>query len=155
MGLRRCGCSGPFRGGRSLKLSILAYGRAGRTPEAELTERYLRRIGWPTSLTELNEGSALPAAMAGVPEILLDERGEALESVAFARMLARMRDEGTREVRFLIGPADGHDDAVRARSTRSLSFGPATWPHLLARAMLAEQLYRAVSILSGHPYHRS
>lgn len=154
MGVRCRRRTGAFGGGVGLKLSILAYGRAGRTPEAELTARYLKRISWPVGLTELNEGSALPGEVSGVPEILLDEAGDALDSMAFAQMLDRMRGDGIRELRFLIGPADGHGIAARARAARLLSFGPATWPHLLVRAMLAEQLYRAVSILSGHPYHR-
>jgi 23S rRNA (pseudouridine1915-N3)-methyltransferase len=85
---------------------------------------------------------------------MLDERGEALSSTDLARLLERWRDGGKREARFLIGAADGHDAAERAAADVLLSFGPATWPHLLARAMLAEQLFRATSILANHPYHR-
>lgn len=155
MGVRCQRRAHPRRGGGRLKLTIIAYGRAGQSHEAALTERYLKRIAWPVQLVELGENAPLPAAMAGVPEWLLDEHGPALASMALARMLERARDAGTRELRFLIGPADGHGADARARATGSLSFGPATWPHLLVRAMLAEQLYRAVSILAGHPYHRA
>lgn len=86
--------------------------------------------------------------------MVLDERGEALSSLQFAKTLERWRDGGKREARFLIGAADGHDEQQRASAELLLSFGPATWPHLLARAMLAEQLFRATSILANHPYHR-
>jgi 23S rRNA (pseudouridine1915-N3)-methyltransferase len=86
--------------------------------------------------------------------VALDERGKALSSTQLAKALERWRDGGKREVRFLIGAADGHDEAQRASADLLLSFGPATWPHLLARAMLAEQLFRATSILANHPYHR-
>ena len=85
---------------------------------------------------------------------MLDETGEMLGSRAIADRLGRWRDDGVREARFLIGAADGFDDAQRAQADLLLSFGRATWPHLLARAMLAEQLWRATSILANHPYHR-
>ena len=86
--------------------------------------------------------------------VALDERGKQLESTAFAALLGRWRDDGVREVRFLIGAADGHEATLRQEADLLLAFGAATWPHMLARAMLAEQLWRATSILSGHPYHR-
>ncbi len=85
----------------------------------------------------------------------LDERGQALSSAALAARLGRWRDEGVRELRFLIGGADGLAEAERAGADLCLAFGPATWPHLMVRAMLAEQLYRAMTILAGHPYHRA
>ena len=85
--------------------------------------------------------------------MVLDERGKALSSQDFAARLGRWRDEGVRETRFLLGPADGHRPETRDSADLCLAFGPATWPHLMARAMLAEQLYRARSILAGHPYH--
>ena len=138
-----------------MKLHIVARGRIGRGPEAELVERYLKRISWPAQVTELPEsgGKAPPAAERSVT-ILLDEKGEALGSVELARRLERWRDEGRREARFLIGGADGFSEEDRASADLLLSFGRATWPHLLARAMLAEQLWRATSILANHPYHR-
>jgi 23S rRNA (pseudouridine1915-N3)-methyltransferase len=86
--------------------------------------------------------------------VLLDEKGEQLASAALAQKLGRWRDDGRREARFLIGGADGFDEADRGKADLLLAFGKATWPHLLARAMLAEQLYRATSILANHPYHR-
>jgi 23S rRNA (pseudouridine1915-N3)-methyltransferase len=138
-----------------LLLHIIARGKIGRGPEAELVERYLKRIAWPVKITELPEsgGKVPPAAEAGVT-ILLDEKGEPLGSSAFAKRLERWRDGGTREARFLIGGADGFGDAERAQADLLLAFGSATWPHLLARAMLAEQLFRATSLLANHPYHR-
>lgn len=138
-------------------LHIVARGKIGRSPEAELVARYARRIAWPLKLTELPEqGGKLPV-FTGAParRILLDERGAALSSQRLAGQLSQWRDHGVREAQFLIGAADGHSAEERAGADLLLSFGPATWPHLLVRAMLTEQLYRAVSILSGHPYHRA
>lgn len=136
-------------------LHIVARGRIGRGPEAELVERYLKRVTWPTKLTELPDtGGKVPAAEPGTKVVMLDETGEVLPSKAFAEKLGNWRDHGVREARFLIGAADGFGDAERAQADLLLSFGRATWPHLLARAMLAEQLWRAVSILANHPYHR-
>jgi 23S rRNA (pseudouridine1915-N3)-methyltransferase len=136
-------------------LHIVARGKIGRSAEAELVERYLKRIAWPTRVTELPErGGNLPAAAASSVSIVLDERGQALRSAELAALLEQWRDRGKREARFLIGAADGHDDEQRRSADLLLSFGPATWPHLLVRAMLAEQLFRATSILANHPYHR-
>jgi 23S rRNA (pseudouridine1915-N3)-methyltransferase len=138
-----------------LLLHIVARGRIGRGPEAELVERYLKRISWPVKVSELPEsgGRLPPRAEQGVA-IVLDEKGEQLGSMAFAERLGRWRDEGRREARFLIGGADGWDEPTRRGADLLLAFGRATWPHLLARAMLAEQLWRATSILANHPYHR-
>jgi 23S rRNA (pseudouridine1915-N3)-methyltransferase len=136
-------------------LHIIARGKIGRSPEAELVERYLKRLSWPVKLTELPEsGGKLPPAMENSVSILLDEKGEPLGSSDFARRLEQWRDGGRREARFLIGGADGFSGRERAEADLLLSFGRATWPHLLARAMLAEQLWRATSILANHPYHR-
>jgi len=136
-------------------LHIVARGKIGRSPEAELVERYLKRIPWPTKVTELPErGGKLPDSQTDAITVVLDERGKALSSMELAQSLERWRDAGKREARFLIGGADGHDEAQRANADLLLSFGSATWPHLLARAMLAEQLFRATSILANHPYHR-
>ena len=87
--------------------------------------------------------------------MLLDERGGQMPSEQFARILGRWRDTGVREARFLVGAADGHGDEARAGADLLIAFGAMTWPHLMARAMLAEQLWRATSILAGHPYHRA
>ena len=136
-------------------LHIVARGKIGRSPEAELVERYVKRIAWPTRLTELPErGGNLPDLPSNGVTIVLDERGDALSSMQLARKLEAWRDGGKREARFLIGAADGHDAKQRDTADLLLSFGPATWPHLLVRAMLAEQLFRATSILANHPYHR-
>lgn len=136
-------------------LHIVARGRIGRSPEAELVERYLKRIAWPTRVTELPDtGGRMPPRAPGTVLVALDEKGAQMGSVAFAERLGRWRDDGVRECRFLIGAADGHDEALRAEADLLLAFGAATWPHMLARAMLAEQLWRATSILAGHPYHR-
>lgn len=136
-------------------LHIVARGKIGRSPEAELVERYLKRITWPTKLTELPErGGKVPEPLTGSVNIVLDERGETWSSTKLARKLEAWRDGGKREARFLIGAADGHDDDERQTADVLLSFGTATWPHLLVRAMLAEQLFRATSILMNHPYHR-
>jgi 23S rRNA (pseudouridine1915-N3)-methyltransferase len=136
-------------------LHIVARGRIGRSAEGELVDRYLKRIAWPTRLTELPDaGGKTPEAGAQGRTVLLDERGDTLSSLELAARLGRWRDDGVREARFLLGAADGFGDAERADADLLLSFGRATWPHLLARAMLAEQLYRATTILAGHPYHR-
>jgi 23S rRNA (pseudouridine1915-N3)-methyltransferase len=138
----------------ALLLHIIARGKIGRSPEAELTERYLKRIAWPTKVTELGERAPLPDAPANSVSIFLDERGTALSSTELASKLESWRDGGRREARFIIGGADGFDDFARASADLLLAFGRTTWPHLLARAMLAEQLWRATSILANHPYHR-
>jgi 23S rRNA (pseudouridine1915-N3)-methyltransferase len=137
-----------------LLLHIVARGRIGRGAEAELVERYLKRVAWPTRVTELAETGRAPDIPQGTVTILLDEKGEQLSSIDLARKLEFWRDNGRREARFMIGAADGFDDAARARADLLLAFGRATWPHLLARAMLAEQLWRATSVLANHPYHR-
>ena len=140
----------------SMKLHVIARGKIGRSPEADLVERYARRISWPLTLTELPEkGGTIPEPQAPFRTVLLDERGKQLGSAELAALLGRWRDDGIRETRFLIGAADGHAPAERDRADLLLAFGAATWPHLLARAMLLEQLFRATSILAGHPYHRA
>ena len=137
-------------------LHVIARGKIGRSPEAELVERYVKRIAWPLRLTELPEtGGRIPEPLTPLRTVLLDERGDSASSEDLAELLRDWRDNGIREARFLIGAADGHDEAVRASADLLLSFGPATWPHLLVRAMLAEQLFRATSILAGHPYPRA
>jgi 23S rRNA (pseudouridine1915-N3)-methyltransferase len=136
-------------------LHIVARGKIGRGPEAGLVDRYLKRISWPVKITELPEsgGRAPPPPDNGIT-VLLDEKGDQLGSFDLARRLERWRDDGKREARFLIGGADGFGEAERADADLLLAFGKATWPHLLTRAMLAEQLFRATSILANHPYHR-
>ena len=136
-------------------LHIVARGKIGRSPEADLVERYLKRIAWPTKITELpDRGGNMPPLPGNSVTVVLDERGKALSSTDLAAKLESWRDGGKREARFLIGAADGHDDKQRKGADLLLSFGPATWPHLLVRSMLAEQLFRATSFLANHPYHR-
>ena len=137
-------------------LHIVARGKIGRSPEAELVARYEKRLAWPSRLTELPEtGGKVPDPLTPSRTVLLDERGRQLSSEEFAAILGRWRDEGVREARFVLGAADGHSDSGRGDADLLLAMGAMTWPHLLARAMLAEQLYRATTILAGHPYHRS
>lgn len=156
MGLRGSSSSGSARGAlKALLLHIVARGRIGRGPEAELVDRYMKRVCWPTRISELPEsGGKLPPPPENGVTVLLDEKGEQLGSAAFARKLEQWRDAGKREARFMIGGADGFDDRARGSADLLIAFGAATWPHLLARAMLAEQLWRATSILANHPYHR-
>jgi 23S rRNA (pseudouridine1915-N3)-methyltransferase len=138
-----------------MRLHIVARGKIGRSPEAELVERYLKRISWPTKVTELpDRGGAMPAPERNSRTVLFDEKGAQLSSTEIAELLGRWRDDGVSEVRFCLGAADGFDDVARAAADKLIAFGKATWPHLMARAMLAEQLYRATSILANHPYHR-
>ncbi len=137
-------------------LHLIARGKIGRSPEAELVARYEKRLTWPFRSTELPDtGGKAADPIAPHRTVLLDERGRQLSSEEFAAILGRWRDDGVREVRFVLGAADGHSDAERSDADLLLAMGAMTWPHLLARAMLAEQLYRATTILAGHPYHRS
>lgn len=165
------GCRSPDL--RPVKLTIAAVGRLKPGPELSLIDDYLKRavvtgrplaLG-PCNVLEVDERKArdkgaqsarlLDAVPAGATAVALDERGETLTSPNFAKLIGRERDGGCPEMVFLIGGADGLAENVRATTGYRLSFGPMVWPHMLARAMLAEQLYRAVSILSGSPYHRA
>ena len=138
-----------------MKLHIVARGKIGRSAEAELVARYAARIGWPFQITELPEtGGKTPPLPDSAKTIALDETGTTMTSAAFAKLLENWRDSGVREVRFLIGAANGLTAGERAVANLVWSFGAMTWPHLMVRAMLAEQLYRATSIIAGHPYHR-
>ncbi|EME70663.1 rRNA large subunit methyltransferase [Paramagnetospirillum caucaseum] len=152
-----------------MRLIIAAVGKAKAGPEQELFRQYCRRLTPPPVLKEVEEkrplaGPQLKAReaellLAALPEgavvVALDEKGRDMGSVEFAGKLRGWRDGGAQDVAFLIGGADGHGDAVRERAGLLLSFGRMTWPHMLVRALLAEQLWRAHSILAGHPYHRT
>ena len=154
--------------GLSPHLTLLAVGRAKNGPEKDLYDHYAARLPMGLSLCEVEEKrtsspaqrkeregilllSALPPRG---PVVVLDERGKTLTSAAFAERMGQWHDEGNKNVSFLIGGADGHTDTIRQRADLLLSFGSMTWPHMLVRALLAEQLWRAHSILIGHPYHR-
>ena len=148
-------------------MHLIAVGRARAGPERALFDHYAGRLASPLAVREVEEKRPLPTAdllrrerdllLAAVPRgavvVALDGRGKALDSVQLAQRLAQWRDRGA-EVAFLIGGHEGLDDGVLAAADLVLSLGPMTWPHLLVRALLAEQLYRAQCILAGHPYHR-
>ena len=138
-----------------MRLHIVARGKIGRSPEAELVDRYVKRIGWDVKISELPDQGGKSPKLQGVTKIIaMDEAGENWTSSRFANLLSTWRDDGAREARFLIGAADGLSADERASADHFFSFGKATWPHMMARAMLAEQLFRATSIIAGHPYHR-
>ncbi|HEX5263620.1 MAG TPA: 23S rRNA (pseudouridine(1915)-N(3))-methyltransferase RlmH [Phenylobacterium sp.] len=153
-----------------MKISIVAIGRLARSPETELVKLYVERatnagramgLG-PVEVVEVESRKPGKAAEAEVlrPHLVdahvvaCDEHGPARASRAFAQEIATLRDRGVRRLVFLIGGADGLDPALLAQANGKLAFGPQTWPHAMARAMLAEQVYRAVTILAGSPYHR-
>lgn len=151
-----------------MRIVVCAIGRARQDPARALFEYYARLLRWPFELKEFEERRKLPREqlrarecamlLAAIPAdaavVALDERGQALPSRALAARIDRWRDDGRGCVAFLVGGAEGLDDAVRARADLVLSFGKLTWPHMLARGMLAEQIYRSQQILAGHPYHR-
>ena len=138
-----------------MRLHIVARGKIGRSPEQELVERYIKRIKWDAKVSELpDHGGKLPKLSGETKIIAMDETGENWTSKKFATVLSDWRDGGVREARFLIGAADGLSVEERTSADYFFSFGKATWPHMMARAMLAEQLFRATSIIAGHPYHR-
>ncbi|MEY2927038.1 MAG: hypothetical protein RL367_1515, partial [Pseudomonadota bacterium] len=138
-----------------MKLHIIARGKIGRCPEADLIARYTKRITWPYAMTELPDiGGKAPPIAPNTRIVALDEGGEQLGSQELATLLSGWRDQGVRETRFLIGAADGLSKPERQSADWAISFGKVTWPHMLVRAMLVEQLYRATSIVAGHPYHR-
>jgi 23S rRNA (pseudouridine1915-N3)-methyltransferase len=138
-----------------MNLSIIAAGRMRDEPEAALFHRYAQRIRPSLRLTEVEDTKKLLGSVPrGAFVIALDEGGQAPDSVTFAQLLEQWLGSG-RPVCFLIGGADGLDAAMLKRADATLSLGPLTWPHLLARVMLAEQIYRARAIAAGHPYHRA
>jgi 23S rRNA (pseudouridine1915-N3)-methyltransferase len=159
-----------------MRLIVIAVGRMKQGPERELAERYRKRfdeigrkLGFRgLDIHEISESRArdaptriaeeAAAITAAVPEnsvlVALDERGDNLDSLGLARHLARFRDQSVANTVFVIGGADGLSPELGAKQKLGLAFGTATWPHQLARVMLLEQLYRAATILAGHPYHR-
>jgi len=154
-----------------MRVSILAVGRAKPGPERLLTDDYRTRfdalgrgMGFAAlDIAEIDAKGAgrdaesarlLDRLQPGHTLIALDERGKTMDSAAFADLMTTIRDDGAPGIAFAIGGADGHTDAVRQRASRLLSFGKMTWPHMLVRAMLAEQLYRVLAIAANHPYHR-
>lgn len=156
-----------------MRVSIIAIGRLRKGPELDLIDDYRTRFDrtgralglGPLTITQLEDrkGGGMDAEARLIDNALpkgawvcaMDERGEVLTSPKFARKLADRRDGGTSDFVFLIGGADGLDQGLRARADARLSLGSMVWPHMLARVMLCEQLYRAASILAGAPYHRA
>jgi 23S rRNA (pseudouridine1915-N3)-methyltransferase len=155
-----------------MRITLAAVGRAKAGPARELFEDYAARLRHgplgPITLKEVEERRPLPAAKlrareaellrAAVPPgarlVALDERGKAVGSAELAGLLGRWRDDGVAEAAFVVGGAEGLDPSLSGAADLVLSLGPMTWPHLLVRALVAEQLYRAQCILSRHPYHR-
>ena len=158
---------------RPLNITIAAVGRLRKGPELSLVEDYLERtrvIGRGLGIGSVvvhevderkaqdsaSQGKKLEAAIpAQALSIALDERGKLMKSTEFADQIRKWRDNGSPGLVFLIGGADGIDPELRNRVDMKLSLGPMVWPHMLARAMLSEQLYRAISIIAGTPYHRA
>ena len=156
-----------------MRVHLIAVGRLRAGPERDLVADYVQRFdrtGRPLGLGPLvehevedkkNLGMTAEADLlaravpAGAVMVTLDERGKLMSSPEFAAMLARWRDGGRQDVAFVIGGADGIDPSLRAKADASVSFGAMVWPHMLVRVMLAEQLYRACSLLANHPYHRA
>lgn len=151
-----------------MRIVIAAVGRLRRGPEFDLVETYRRRMHWPVSIREVEERRPLAATerqrreaellRAAVPEaavqVALDEHGIQMDSRQFAGRIGAWQGGGRRDLAFVIGGADGLDAAFLAEIELKLSLGAMTWPHLLVRGMLMEQLYRAQQILAGHPYHK-
>lgn len=145
-----------------MKIQILAIGKCKKgSPEDLLIKEYQKRLSWDLSVTEKENDSKEKESeflLSHIPNnakvVVLDERGENMSSIDFAQKIENWRLNGTSEICFLIGGADGHTDSVRRRADLILSFGKLTLPHMLIRAVLVEQIYRAQTILSGHPYHR-
>jgi len=160
-----------------MRLLILAVGQRRGTPEGSLSDDFCgraanmgKRLGFSAVTVEevqvskkrdaksrmADEGERLAARIPPQAHVVcLDAKGKGMTSDGFAEMLGAMRDAGARDLVFLIGGPDGLDLGPKIKPGRSLAFGPQTWPHLLVRAMLAEQIYRAMTILAGHPYHRA
>ncbi len=160
-----------------MRLAVIAIGRLKQGPERELAERYRKRFGdlgrklgfRSLEVHEIPESRARDAAArmaeeaaaisAQIPEksalVALDERGDSIDSAAFARHLGRWRDELVANTIFVIGGADGLSPDLRRKAKLRIAFGAATWPHQMVRVMLLEQIYRAATVLAGHPYHRA
>jgi 23S rRNA (pseudouridine1915-N3)-methyltransferase len=160
-----------------MRIVVIAVGRLKQGPERELAKRYAKRfdevsrkLGFRgVDIHEIPEGRARDAVAriaeeaaaisAAIPEnsvlVTLDERGDNVDSAAFARRLGQWRDQATANTAFVIGGADGLSPDLRGKAKLRVAFGAATWPHQMVRVMLLEQLYRAATILAGHPYHRA
>jgi 23S rRNA (pseudouridine1915-N3)-methyltransferase len=144
-----------------LRINIIAAGKMRAGPLDSLWGDYKKRLQWPVTLIEIEGRNAAEEQqkledkiIAGAYLFALDEKGKNLRSTEFAVRLDKLAAEGRNHVQFIIGGADGLSDGLRKKSDFLLSFGTQTWPHMLARVMLMEQIYRAQQIIAGHPYHR-
>ena len=149
-----------------MRIRLIAVGRMRRGVERDFFEHYRQRLRWAIELREIDdrktggskerEGEAILGAVPdGAPLVALDEGGRDLASSDLAKRIGAWRDTGVSDLAFAIGGADGLSEQVRRTADLLLAFGSATWPHLMVRGMLAEQLYRSQQILAGHPYHRA
>jgi 23S rRNA (pseudouridine1915-N3)-methyltransferase len=151
-----------------MNLFIIAVGRMKKSPENDLMDTYLKRCPWNIKIIEVEEKRPLKGSermdregdllLNALPDnatvIALDERGKEMRSTVFAKKIQTLQDQRVSNLVFLIGGADGYADKVKKRADQLISFGAMTWPHMMVRAMLSEQLYRASTILQGHPYHK-
>jgi 23S rRNA (pseudouridine1915-N3)-methyltransferase len=151
-----------------VQILIIAAGKLKSGPELSLTQTYIKRCPWPVKITEIEERRPIKGAermtregellLKAIPQgayvIALDERGKKLRSPEFAKKIETIADNGIRTLVFMIGGADGYDPSVKKRADMLISLGSMTWPHMMVRAMIAEQIYRASTILSNHPYHK-
>ncbi len=151
-----------------MRIIIAAVGRLRDAPSRALFDDYAKRLVWPCAVREIELKRALPPDQAKAEEgrllleaigeratlVALDEHGADWTSVDLARRIKTWRDDGIADLAFAIGGADGHAPGLLARAAATVAFGKMTWPHRLARVMLAEQIYRAQQIIAGHPYHR-
>lgn len=144
-----------------LRIEIIAAARLKKGAFADLRDEYLKRMSWPVTITEIEGRGAeeeqvklVEKIRPGAILIALDEKGKVFTSREFASKLSALSTQGQTDVQFLIGGADGLNDEIRKRARFLLAFGPQTWPHMMVRVMLLEQLYRTQQIIAGHPYHR-
>ncbi len=152
-----------------MRIALAAVGKMKPSPEQELLHKYIRQTPWPITLREVDAKKSLPtetrilseaallrdACQQATIRLVLDERGKSLSSEALAKQTGQWQSQGHSHMACIIGGQDGLDASIRSDASLLMSFGAQTWPHMLVRALLAEQLYRAHTILSGHPYHRS
>lgn len=165
---RRAHASGSARL-RRMKITLACVGKMKASPEQELLRKYIRQTPWQITIHEIEVKKSLGSEQRKAAEaeqllsltaaahrrVALDERGKTLSSEALASQFEHWRQQGSSHIGLIIGGADGLDESVRKAADLTVSFGAMTWPHMLVRAMLGEQLYRIHTILSGHPYHRS
>lgn len=149
------------------KIEIIAVGKLKQGAQADLIQEYLTRIKWPLTIHEVESKITDSKAQQAQEHklilekldndgflIILDERGKSPRSMEFAQQIEKLQNDGIEKITFIIGGADGLTDDIRQKANMMISFGHQTWPHMMVRTMLLEQIYRAQQILAGHPYHR-